>query len=76
MLQFDGTALFNPAAGSAGAIAHHDGSSWKEVDHQEIGAPYLRQFLAVHGSSADEVWIVGRQLGERGSSALIYRRGR
>jgi hypothetical protein len=61
------------AAGSAGAIAHYDGESWDEVEHQEIGAPYLRLFLAVHGSSASDVWAVGQQLGEGGSTALIYR---
>ena len=60
------------AAGSAGAIAHYDGSSWDEVTHQSIGSPYLRMFVAVHGSSATDVWAVGYQLGEGGSKAVIY----
>jgi len=60
------------AAGSAGAIAHHDGNSWTQVAHQRIGAPYLRLFLAVHGTSSTDVWAVGQQLGEGGSTALIY----
>jgi hypothetical protein len=60
------------AAGSAGAIAHYDGSSWTEVRHQRIGAPYLQVFRAVHGTSSADVWAVGQQLGEGGSTALIY----
>ncbi|MGB8330914.1 MAG: hypothetical protein WCE62_12375, partial [Polyangiales bacterium] len=43
------------AVGSAGAIAHYDGNSWTEVAHQRIGAPYLRMFLAVHGTSSTDV---------------------
>ena len=61
------------AAGSAGAIAHYDGDSWTEVAHQQIGAPYLRLFLAVHGTSSTDIWAVGQQLGVGGSTALIYR---
>ena len=74
------SALWGPAAndvwavGSAGAIAHWDGSSWTQVGHQAIGAPYLRQFLDVHGSSAHDLWIVGHQLGSGGSTALIEHR--
>lgn len=60
------------AAGSAGAIAHYDGDSWTQVAHQRIGAPYLRQFFAVHGTSSTDVWAVGQQLGEGGFTALIY----
>jgi hypothetical protein len=60
------------AAGSAGSIAHYDGASWTEVTHQTIGAPYLREFVAVHGSAADDVWAVGRQLGEGGSTPIIW----
>ncbi len=60
------------AAGGAGSIAHYDGSAWTEVTHQKIGAPYLRLFLAVHGTSSTDVWAVGQQLGEGGSSGLIY----
>jgi hypothetical protein len=60
------------AAGSAGSIAHWDGASWNEVTHQEIGAPYLRQFLAIHGSSATDIWAVGQQLGQSGSTGIIY----
>jgi hypothetical protein len=63
------------AAGSAGSIAHYDGSSWNEVDHQSIGAPYLRMFVAVHGSSATDVWAVGFQLGEGGSTPIVYHHG-
>ena len=60
------------AVGSAGAIAHYDGNSWRQVAHQKIGAPYLRLFLAVHGTSSSDVWAVGQQLGEGGSTSLIY----
>ena len=58
--------------GSAGAIAHYDGNSWRQVAHQQIGAPYLRLFLAVHGTSSTDVWAVGQQLGDGGSTGLIY----
>ncbi len=61
------------AAGSAGAIAHYDGNSWTEVAHQEIGAPHLRLFLAMHGTSSTDIWAVGQQLGVGGSTRLIYR---
>jgi hypothetical protein len=61
------------AVGSAGAIAHFDGDSWRQVAHQTIGAPYLRLFVAVHGTSSTDVWAVGQQLGEGGSTGLIFR---
>ena len=54
------------------AIAHYDGKSWRQVAHQKIGAPYLRLFLAVHGTSSTDVWAVGQQLGVGGSTGLIY----
>lgn len=60
------------AVGSAGAIAHYDGDSWRQVTHQRIGAPYLRLFLAVHGTSSTDVWAVGQQLGDGGSTSVIY----
>ena len=59
------------AGGSPGVVAHYTGS-WKALAHQDIGAPYLQQMLSVHGSSANDVWVVGRQLGEGGSTPLIY----
>jgi hypothetical protein len=77
----DLTAVWGPApddlfaVGSAGAIAHFNGSSWEQLAHQTIGAPYLRQFVAVHGSSSSDVWAVGRQLGEGGSTGIIYHHG-
>lgn len=55
-----------------GLIAHYDGHSWQGVTHQPIGAPYLRKFVAVHGTSSGDVWAVGQQLGQGGSTALIY----
>jgi hypothetical protein len=79
---FDLAAIWGPGsndlwgAGSAGSIAHYDGNAWREVTHQEIGAPYLRRFVAVHGSAATDVWAVGNQLGQGGSTALIYHRAR
>ena len=60
------------AVGSAGAIAHFDGESWRQVAHQKIGSPYLRLFVAVHGTSSTDVWAVGQQLGEGGSTGFIY----
>ena len=60
------------AVGSAGAIAHFDGDSWTQVAHQRIGSPYLQLFVAVHGTSSTDVWAVGQQLGEGGSTGLIY----
>ena len=63
------------AAGSAGSIAHFDGSSWQEIRHQRIGAPHLQLFHAVHGTSSDDVWAVGNQLGEGGSTGLIFHHG-
>ena len=61
------------AVGSAGAIAHFDGDSWRQVAHQRIGAPYLRLFRAVHGTSSADVWAVGQELGTGGSTGLIFR---
>jgi hypothetical protein len=51
---------------------NHPNKTPDEVAHQRIGAPYLRLFLAVHGTSSTDVWAVGQQLGEGGSRALIY----
>jgi hypothetical protein len=62
------------AAGSAGSIARYDGQAWREVTHQQIGAPYLRMFVALHGTSSTDVWAVGQELGSNGSTALIYHR--
>ena len=63
------------AAGTAGAIAHWDGSSWSEVRSQQIGAPYLQELLSIHGSSSTDIWSVGHQLGQGGSTALIWHHG-
>jgi hypothetical protein len=60
--------------GSFGQIARYSGSRWTSVAAQEIGAPYLQQLVAVHGSSPDDVWIVGHQLGDGGPKGLIYHR--
>jgi hypothetical protein len=74
----DLTAVWGPApddlwaAGTAGAIAHFNGTSWTQVAHQPIGAPDLRQFVAVHGTSTTDVWAVGYQLGEGGSTGILY----
>ena len=62
-------------AGNGGAVAHWDGSSWTEVRAQDIGSPYLQQLLSVHGSSSKDVWTVGHQLGQGGSTALIWHHG-
>lgn len=58
-------------AGGAGQVAKFDGA-WHSVSSQKIGSPYLQQLLSVHGTSANDVWIVGRQLGDNGSTGLIY----
>lgn len=63
------------AGGSAGLIAHYDGHAWNEVTHQTIGAPYLRRFVAMHGSSSSDLWAVGQELGSKGSTGLIYHHG-
>lgn len=60
--------------GMAGCIGHFDGERWREVTHQVIGSPYLRIFTAVHGSSAQEVWAVGQEMGADRNSALVFRR--
>jgi hypothetical protein len=62
------------AAGSAGSIAHFNGTGWREVTHQQMGAPYLRRFVAMHGTASSDVWAVGQELGQNGSTALIYHR--
>lgn len=60
------------AVGGAGSMSHYDGDSWEERAHQEIGAPYLQQLVAIHGSSASNIWAIGQELGEV-SRPLIYR---
>ena len=59
--------------GTPGSIAHFNGESWKEVTHQTIGSPYLRIFNAVHGSSVQEVWAVGTEMGANRNCALVFR---
>lgn len=60
------------AVGSPGSFAHWDGDAWEERAHQEIGAPYLRQLVAIHGSSATNIWAVGAELGEGGATPLVF----
>jgi hypothetical protein len=60
------------AAGSAGQIAHFDGSRLVSVRHQVIGSPYLMTFRAMHGSSANDVWVVGNILGATGNRGVIF----
>ncbi len=62
------------AAGTAGAIAHWNGSSWAEVAAQKIGSPYLQELVSIHGTSSSDVWVVGHQLGQGGSTPLILHR--
>jgi hypothetical protein len=59
--------------GIPGSIVHFDGNGWVEVKHQTIGAPYLRMFKGVHGSSADNVWVVGAELGADRNCGLVFR---
>lgn len=59
--------------GLPGSIAHFDGNGWDEMMHQSIGSPYLRLFNGVHGSSADDVWVVGAELGANRNCGLVFR---
>jgi len=59
------------AGGSFGYLARYDGS-WHTLASQTPGSPYLRTITSVHGSSATNVWAVGRQLGEV-NQGLIYK---
>jgi hypothetical protein len=59
--------------GTAGQIAHWDGAAWTGRRHQAIGAPYLQVFHGVHGSADGAVYFFGEQLGDDGSTPLIYR---
>ncbi|MBW1809816.1 MAG: hypothetical protein JRJ87_16590 [Deltaproteobacteria bacterium] len=59
--------------GIPGSVAHFNGESWNEVTHQTIGSPFLRMFKAVHGSSAQEVWAVGTEMGANRNCALVFR---
>ena len=65
----DLAAVWGPSPNDLWAV---DGDSWRQVAHQRIGAPYLRLFVAVHGTSSTNAWAVGQQLGEGGSTAVIY----
>jgi len=60
--------------GTPGGILHYDGTRWSEVAHQQIGAPYLRDFHGVHGSDQGDVWIIGTQMGEDGVVPQVWRR--
>lgn len=60
-------------AGSFGSITHYDGGAWREVTSQALGSPYLRVFNRIHGSSADDVWVVGSQSGDNGVTPLLWR---
>ena len=61
------------AAGTAGQVAHWDGGAWRSVRHQPIGAPYLHQFHAVHGSPSAGVFVVGQVLGAEGNHGIIFK---
>ncbi|MCK5805605.1 MAG: hypothetical protein KAI66_22425 [Lentisphaeria bacterium] len=62
-------------AGDFGEIVHYNGSTFREIDRQALGSPYLKQYHDIHGSSADDVWIVGGVLGAEGNYGVIYHAG-
>lgn len=61
--------------GTAGSISHYDGTRWREIRHQRIGSPELQLLTAVHGSSSNDVWMVGRVLGANGNGPLVFHHG-
>jgi len=49
------------AVGSHGTILRWDGGSWAQLFPVDVdGGPLVKQYVAVHGSSADDVWVVGQ----------------
>jgi len=58
--------------GTAGSISKFRGDMWEELAHQRIGAPEQRQFFAIHGSSATDIWAVGHILDGSGTQGMIY----
>lgn len=60
--------------GDFGVVVRYDGASWDEVQSQPLGAPYLQSFIDVHGSSSADVWVVGVQHGDDGSTPQLFRR--
>jgi len=58
--------------GDFGSVVHFDGEGWRTVQSQAIGSPYLRSFIDVHGSSRGDVWAVGAQYGEDGTTPQLF----
>lgn len=60
------------AVGSPGSWSRYDGDAWQELAHQESGALYQRDLVAIHGLSATHIWAVGQEYGPE-FRPLIYR---
>lgn len=61
-------------AGDFGSIVRWNGESWREVENQRIGSPFLRVFNDIHGSARGDVWAVGAELGDAGNTPIIFRK--
>jgi hypothetical protein len=57
------------AVGDFGAISHWNGSAWSQT---QVGTfPYLPFLSKVHGSSASDIWIVGRATDPNAAPGVI-----
>jgi len=57
------------AVGDAGEISHWDGTRWTQT---QVGSfPYFPFLTKVHGSSASDVWVVGRNMNPNGLSGAV-----
>jgi hypothetical protein len=50
------------AVGNLGFVRHWDGASWKISQLSVQGRPIFDDLASVHGSSANDVWAVGRNV--------------
>jgi hypothetical protein len=58
------------AVGDGGAISHWDGTAWSQV---QVGKfPYYPYLNKVHGSSANDVWVVGLSSDGKNTGVILH----
>ena len=58
------------AVGDFGAVSHWDGARWTQT---QVGAfPYFPFLTKVHGSSADDIWVVGRASDPNAKGLILH----
>jgi len=58
------------AVGDFGAISHFDGARWTQIQYGTF--PFLPFLSKVHGSSAHDIWAVGRSSDGKNAGVILH----